>query len=50
VNTETGAWGCDTVFRCNEVCPRKVRPADGIEGVRRRLILGKMKSFFKRER
>jgi len=50
VNTETGAWGCDTVFKCNEVCPRKVRPADGIEGLRRRLILGKVQSVFKRER
>jgi succinate dehydrogenase / fumarate reductase iron-sulfur subunit len=48
VNTETGAWGCDTVFKCNEVCPRKVRPADGIEGLRRKLILGKVKSLFKR--
>jgi succinate dehydrogenase / fumarate reductase iron-sulfur subunit len=48
VNTETGAWGCDTVFKCNEVCPRKVRPADGIEGLRRRLILGKVRSVFKR--
>jgi succinate dehydrogenase / fumarate reductase iron-sulfur subunit len=50
VNTETGAWGCDTVFKCNEVCPRKVRPADGIEGLRRSLVMGKIKSLFKRER
>jgi succinate dehydrogenase iron-sulfur subunit len=48
VNTETGAWGCDTVFKCNEVCPRKVRPADGIEGLRRRLILSKIGRLFKR--
>jgi succinate dehydrogenase iron-sulfur subunit len=47
VSTETGAWGCDTVFKCNEVCPRKVRPADGIEGLRRKLLLGKFKSLFK---
>ncbi|MGB7295597.1 MAG: succinate dehydrogenase iron-sulfur subunit [Candidatus Aminicenantales bacterium] len=50
VNTETGAWGCDTVFKCNEVCPRKVRPADGIEGLRRSLVMGKIKNLFKRER
>ena len=50
VNTETGAWGCDTVFKCNEVCPRKVRPADGIEGLRRRLVIGKLRSLFKREK
>ncbi len=47
VNTATGAWGCDTVFKCNEVCPRYVRPADGIEGLRRRLVWGKLKRLFK---
>ncbi|MDH7513599.1 MAG: succinate dehydrogenase iron-sulfur subunit [Clostridiales bacterium] len=50
VSTETGVWGCDTVFRCNEVCPRTVRPADGIESLRRRVVLGKIKQLFKRER
>ncbi len=50
INTETGAWGCDTVFKCNEVCPRKVRPADGIEGLRRKLVLGKLRSLFRQER
>ncbi len=39
----TGAWGCDTVFRCNQVCPKEVEPADGIEGVRRRLVAGRVK-------
>ncbi|MGQ9672482.1 MAG: succinate dehydrogenase/fumarate reductase iron-sulfur subunit [Candidatus Aminicenantales bacterium] len=47
VSTETGVWGCDTVFRCNEVCPRYVRPADGIEALRWRLVLGKIKQLFK---
>jgi succinate dehydrogenase / fumarate reductase iron-sulfur subunit len=50
VNTETGAWGCDTVFRCNEACPRYVRPADGIEGLRRELIWRKVKGLFKRQK
>ncbi|MBM3284974.1 MAG: succinate dehydrogenase/fumarate reductase iron-sulfur subunit [Candidatus Aminicenantes bacterium] len=50
VSTETGVWGCDTVFRCNEVCPRYVRPADGIEALRRRIVLGKIKRLFKREK
>jgi succinate dehydrogenase / fumarate reductase, iron-sulfur subunit len=47
VNTESGAWGCDTVFKCNEACPKKVRPADGIEGLRRKLVLEKVKRFFR---
>lgn len=49
VNTEAGAWGCDTVFRCNEACPRTVRPADGIEGVRRALVGARLGRFFKRQ-
>jgi succinate dehydrogenase / fumarate reductase iron-sulfur subunit len=47
VNTESGVWGCDTVFRCNEVCPKKVRPADGIEGLRRKLLVEKIKRLFR---
>jgi succinate dehydrogenase / fumarate reductase iron-sulfur subunit len=50
VNTESGAWGCDTVFRCNEGCPRYVRPADGILGVRRALTAARLSRLFKRER
>ena len=50
VNTEAGAWGCDTVFRCNEVCPKEVRPADGIEALRRRLIVEKIKRVFRFKR
>jgi succinate dehydrogenase / fumarate reductase iron-sulfur subunit len=47
VNTEGGVWGCDTVFRCNEVCPKDVRPADGIEALRRKLVVEKVKRFFR---
>jgi succinate dehydrogenase / fumarate reductase iron-sulfur subunit len=50
VSTETGVWGCDSVFRCNEVCPRYVRPADGIGVLRRKLVLGKIKRLFKKEK
>lgn len=44
-----GVWGCDTVFRCNDVCPKDVRPADGIEGLRRKIIAGKTKRLFRRK-
>jgi succinate dehydrogenase / fumarate reductase iron-sulfur subunit len=37
VDTPAGVWGCDTVFRCNAVCPKDVQPGHGIEGVRRTL-------------
>ena len=35
VSTQDGAWGCHTIFKCNEACPKDVRPADGIEALRR---------------
>ena len=50
VDTPTGAWGCDTVFRCNDVCPKSVRPADGIEGLRRRLVAGRLKRIVGKNR
>ena len=46
VNTEGGVWGCDTIFKCNEVCPKNVRPADGIEALRRKLVVEKIKRIF----
>jgi succinate dehydrogenase / fumarate reductase iron-sulfur subunit len=49
VDTPEGVWGCDTVFRCNDVCPKDVRPADGIEGLRRKLVAGKVQRVFRRK-
>jgi len=46
VNDEKGVWGCDTVFRCNEVCPKDVRPADGILALRRKLVAAKTRRLF----
>ena len=48
VDSATGAWGCDTVFRCNDVCPKEVQPAHGIEGVRRALVAKSIKRVFRR--
>ena len=50
INTEAGVWGCDTVFKCNEACPKDVRPADGIEALRRKLVMEKIKRFFRLKR
>ncbi len=49
VNVQDGVWSCDTVFKCNEVCPKEVRPADGIEALRRRLLVERLKRFFKKK-
>lgn len=46
VNSQKGVWGCDTVFKCNDVCPKNVRPADGIEALRRKLVIEKIKNLF----
>jgi succinate dehydrogenase / fumarate reductase iron-sulfur subunit len=40
-NDEKGVWGCDTVFRCIDACPKDVRPTDGIVGLRKTLLKNK---------
>lgn len=50
VDSQKGAWGCHTLFRCVESCPRGIRPVDGIEGVRRKLILAKARRLFRARR
>lgn len=45
VNNEQGVWGCDTLFKCIDVCPKEVRPADGIVGLRKTLLKQKFKKF-----
>lgn len=42
-NEEKGIWGCDTLFRCIDACPKDVRPADAIAGLRRRSILNRLR-------
>jgi succinate dehydrogenase/fumarate reductase iron-sulfur protein len=37
-NSNKGAWGCRMATRCVDVCPKNVRPLDGITGVRRKLV------------
>ena len=46
-NSQKGIWGCDTVFRCIDACPKDVRPTDGIAGVRRRYLAHRFKRLFK---
>jgi succinate dehydrogenase / fumarate reductase iron-sulfur subunit len=44
-----GAWGCHTITRCIQACPKQVRPTDGIEGVRRKLLMQRMKRLVGKE-
>ena len=44
-NRHAGAWGCRTATRCIDVCPKNVRPFDGIAGVRRRIVTQALSSL-----
>ena len=46
VNNEKGLWGCDTVLRCIDACPKDVRPTDAIVGLRKILIKEKTKQLY----
>mgnify|MGYP003392888111 CR=1 FL=1 len=41
LDNKDGLWACHTVFRFLQDCPKKVRPTDGIEGLRRRAVAAK---------
>jgi succinate dehydrogenase / fumarate reductase, iron-sulfur subunit len=43
-----GVWGCHTTMRCIDACPKNVRPTDGIEGARRKLVSQKFKKLLGR--
>jgi succinate dehydrogenase / fumarate reductase iron-sulfur subunit len=49
-NTQQGLWGCHTIRRCMEVCPKDVRPTDGISGGRRKLLSRAFKKLLGVER
>ncbi len=46
VNNEKGVWGCDTVLRCIEACPKDVRPTDSVVNMRKVLVKNKVKKLF----
>jgi succinate dehydrogenase / fumarate reductase iron-sulfur subunit len=41
-DAESGVWGCDGVYACIKHCPKEVRPYDGINGLRRRLLADRL--------
>ena len=45
VNSEKGVWGCDTLFKCIDACPKEVRPTDAIVGLRKSLVTYKFKKL-----
>lgn len=49
VNDEKGVWGCDTMLRCIDACPKDVRPTDGIVDLRKSLLKHKFGAGKKHE-
>lgn len=47
-DSENGAWRCHSAFECTAVCPSNVDPGGRIMDLRRRILLNRMKQFFKR--
>lgn len=47
-DSHEGLWGCQTIMRCIDACPKNVRPTDGIEGARRKLVSQKFKKLLGR--
>jgi succinate dehydrogenase / fumarate reductase, iron-sulfur subunit len=48
VDSEAGVWGCDTVLRCIDACPKAVRPTDAIVGLRKALLKHKARTVLGR--
>jgi len=51
VNGLHGVWGCDTVYKCERVCPKGVLPTHGILKLRKGILNNKfipIKAFFKK--
>jgi succinate dehydrogenase / fumarate reductase iron-sulfur subunit len=44
-----GVWGCRTIMQCIGACPKDVRPADGVRGVRRALLARKLPRLTRRK-
>ena len=45
VDSPRGVWGCDTVYMCTDVCPKKVPPTQGITSIRRQLLKNSIKKI-----
>ena len=43
VASEAGLWRCHTIFQCTAVCPKGIPITKAIEGLKRKVIVGKLK-------
>jgi succinate dehydrogenase/fumarate reductase iron-sulfur protein len=47
VDSDVGLWRCHSAFECTAVCPSNVDPAARIMGLRREVLGGRLKSWFR---
>jgi len=47
-DAEAGMWGCRTIMKCCDACPKEVHPTDGIRGLRRKLVSHKLSRIFQK--
>lgn len=45
VSGEDGLWRCHTIFDCTAVCPKGIPITRGIEGLKRRVVLSKLRGI-----
>jgi succinate dehydrogenase / fumarate reductase iron-sulfur subunit len=47
VDSHSGVWGCNTVFRCVKVCPKEVPPTHAIVRMRRKILTHRLSRILK---
>lgn len=48
VDSSSGVWGCDTVYKCTAICPRQVKPTQAITALRRQILKKKITGKLRR--
>lgn len=46
IDDDKGIWGCDTILRCIDACPKDVRPTDSVVGLRKMLVKNRLRKIF----
>lgn len=46
LDSDSGLWGCDALFRCVDVCPWDLKPAESIFSMRRMVTVDRLKRAF----
>ena len=46
VATEAGLWRCHTIFECTAVCPKGIPITEAIQGLKRKVVVNKLKGLF----